>query len=242
MFKQYTLKFVVVIGILMISMSALAQNSAPTPSGNITAVDAVNIAFATVDTNAGLLQIDYDATNACWYLEFTDGMNVCLSDTTGEPVVRIISATPTPTVTNPTSQSNITPQPTQQPVVSVEDAIATALRIFPGSIVDSANLEEDDGVLVWDIELDDDVRSVDVNAITGNIISFGYERSDMDNRERNFNNTSSVNNTSSSGESSQSDQQEFSQPDEASQQGSSEQSQPEFSEPDEPAEVSENSN
>ena len=50
--------------------------------------------------------------------------------------------------------------------------------MFPDSTVTDINLDDNGGMLVWDIELDDGIRSVDVNAITGAVLSFGYEAND----------------------------------------------------------------
>lgn len=65
------------------------------------------------------------------------------------------------------------------PVVTLEEVVEVALGIFPNSAITSVDLELwDDGTLVWDVELDDDVRSVDVDAATGEVLSFGFETED----------------------------------------------------------------
>ncbi|MEL6528271.1 MAG: PepSY domain-containing protein, partial [Chloroflexota bacterium] len=67
---------------------------------------------------------------------------------------------------------------TSSPAISLDDAIATAQAIFPNATLTSIELDIEDGVLVWDIEFDDDLRSVDVDAESGDVLYFGYESQD----------------------------------------------------------------
>ncbi|MDQ7035029.1 MAG: PepSY domain-containing protein [Anaerolineae bacterium] len=85
------------------------------------------------------------------------------------------------------------------PTISLEEAIAAALEIFPGSTVSSAELSvKDDGSVVWEIQLDNDVRGVDVDSETGSILFFGYEDNDNDGSFNSVNDNSSHNEDSSS--------------------------------------------
>lgn len=211
--------------LVAITINSLAQDTRP-----LTATDALNIAFDIVEADAGLVQIEFDANNGCWYIEFDDDMTICISEVTGELVERAITPTPEVTVTvTPEVSSIVTPIATTTlptvPTVSVEDAIIIALRVFPNSNINAARLIQDDDILFWDIELDERIRSVDINAITGDIIFFGYVRSG--NRNSNANNTSEA----SRNEFSEPNSQEVSERNEAS----------EYSEVSEQSEVSEHS-
>jgi hypothetical protein len=69
------------------------------------------------------------------------------------------------------------------PAVSLEEAIAIALVIYPDAIVNDAELEDfEDSFLVWDIEFEGN-RSVDVDAQTGEILFFGFESNDDDSND-----------------------------------------------------------
>ncbi|MEM9954977.1 MAG: PepSY domain-containing protein [Chloroflexota bacterium] len=71
---------------------------------------------------------------------------------------------------NSPSTSNVASNETA--TITVDEAIATALGLFPNSVVNDIDLDFEDGILVWDIELDDDTRSVDINALTGEVLDF----------------------------------------------------------------------
>lgn len=68
--------------------------------------------------------------------------------------------------------------------VTLEDAIASALEIFPNATIIEIELEIEDGTLVWDIDVripsSDETRSVDIDADTGSVLQFGFESADDD--------------------------------------------------------------
>lgn len=68
----------------------------------------------------------------------------------------------------------------EEPSISEEEAITIALEIFPNSTITRVVLEDENGILMWDINFDDNTRSVDVNSETGAVEQFGYEINDDD--------------------------------------------------------------
>ncbi len=64
------------------------------------------------------------------------------------------------------------------PTTTLEEAITTALSLFPDSAVTSVSFQMlDDGSFTWDIGLDD-VLSMDVDAMTGEVLLSGDETND----------------------------------------------------------------
>jgi uncharacterized membrane protein YkoI len=125
----------------------------------------------------------YDEDDACWKFEYSDTSEICVSDTTGELVdIDDNSGIPAPAATEDVNSGGVpAPAATEdadiflvQPTISLDDAIASALRIFPNRIVSDFELERNAaGVVVWEIKLDNDTVRVEVDAESGFVLNFG---------------------------------------------------------------------
>ncbi|MDQ7026201.1 MAG: PepSY domain-containing protein [Anaerolineae bacterium] len=195
------------ISLLMVSGLAFAQTD------SLGLLGTLEIARVFAADDARLTSVQYDEDYTCWDFEFTDGTEVCISDATGESVdnsVDISASTDTSADdsastdtsaddSSSTDSSSDDNSVVVDPTISLEEAIAAALEIFPGSTVSSAELSvKDDGSVVWEIQLDNDVRGVDVDSETGSILFFGYEDNDNDGSFNSVNDNSSHNEDSSS--------------------------------------------
>ena len=191
---RYVLPIMMAV-ILLLPSALMAQEV----SSTISLLDALAIVQDSYGTDTVVIEASYNAENACWAFQLEDGTQFCVDEVTGEILLdNSAEMTPEPESTpdleatpdvESTPEAESTPEtestPEAQdsvealtPVVSMEDAIAIALTVYPDSTISNINLEQLDGMLVWDVELDDGVRSVDVDALTGAVLSFGYEAND----------------------------------------------------------------
>ena len=191
--------------ILMIPAIVLAQD---VTEGGVTLLEALGLVHDAYGDEIIIVKASYNDDDACWKFEFEDGTEVCVDEVTGEILVDDSpEITPEP---EETPEMEETPEPDDDddmddvdddvnddededvnddvndddedvtPTVTMEDAIAIALSIFPDSQVSDINLDHMHGLLVWDIGLDDNTRAVDIDAMTGAVLFFGFESQDDD--------------------------------------------------------------
>ncbi|MEL6405970.1 MAG: PepSY domain-containing protein [Chloroflexota bacterium] len=149
---------------------------------------------------------DESADSVCAEFEILlDGaeveVEVCQDASTGDIVLELDQDDDDDVADDDMDDDDTSEITTSSPAISLDDAIATAQAIFPNATLTSIELDIEDGVLVWDIEFDDDLRSVDVDAESGNVLYFGYESEDDANSSSSSSNdsdsSSNVDNASS---------------------------------------------
>ena len=66
--------------------------------------------------------------------------------------------------------------------VSAESARATALAKFPGGQITESEIEEEEGRLIYsfDIDVNGETAEVEIDAVTGEVVSAGIEADDDD--------------------------------------------------------------
>jgi len=193
--------------LVMVLLSAWSIAAQDNTAQRLTLLQALGI-VQTNDTNttASRFIVDgsYDADDRCWKFEYSDNSEICVSDTTGELVdfddnsgVPAPAATedvsnggvPAPAATEDVISGNVpAPAATEDadiflvpPTISLDAAIATALRIFPNLIVSDFELERNAaGVVVWEIKLDNDTVRVEIDAETGFVLNFGRNTNSND--------------------------------------------------------------
>ena len=227
--KKYIYPIAVLVMGLLSAWSIAAQDNT---AQRLTLLQALGI-VQTNDTNTAasrfIVDGSYDEDDRCWKFEYSDSSEICISDTTGEVVdfddnsgVPAPAATedvgnggvPAPAATEDVNSGNVpAPAATEDadiflvpPTISLDDALATALRIFPNRIVSDFELERNAaGVVVWEIKLDNDTVQVEVDAETGFVLNFGRNSNSNDDNsgssDSNDDNSGSGSNNSGSSDS-----------------------------------------
>ena len=184
-FQKLTLLIIVLL--MAVPMAVLAQETTPEPDAPLSLLEATAIVQAEYG-DALILEIQWDAADddsdesACWKFEFADGTELCVDALTGEITVDDDSDDSNDDSAEATPEPESTPDPNAPaPVITMEEAIAKALEIFPDGVVSKIELELwGDGTLVWEVKLDGDKLAVELDAVDGTVYDFGYDDSDDD--------------------------------------------------------------
>lgn len=153
---------ILLIVVLAIAGLAVAQEEAP-----LTLLDALAIVRETYGEDVVVAEMSYNARNTCWSFALLDGTEGCVSDATGE-LVDLLTPLTTPEPEGSETRDEISP------ISLLDDAIESALVIFPRSRLSNIQLRTVSGRPVWVTQLDDGALTVLVSATTGNVLSFGY--------------------------------------------------------------------
>jgi uncharacterized membrane protein YkoI len=189
--NKYRYSIAVLIMMLLSAWNIIAQDTTTQRLSLLQALGIVQTGDPNLSATRFIVDGSYDADDACWKFEYSDTSEICVSDTTGELVdIDDNSGVPAPAATEDVNNGNApAPAATEdadiflvQPTISLDDAIASALRIFPNRIVSDFELERNAaGVVVWEIKLDNDTVQVEVDAETGFVLNFGRNTNSDDN-------------------------------------------------------------
>jgi uncharacterized membrane protein YkoI len=195
--NKYRYSIAMLIMVLLSAWSITAQDTTTQRLSLLQALGIVQTGDPNLSGTRFIVDGSYDDDDACWKFEYSDTSEICISDTTGELVdiddnsgVPAPAATedvsnggvPAPATTEDVNSGNVpAPAATEdadiflvQPTISLDDAIATALRIFPNRIISDFELERNAaGVVIWEIKLDNNTVQVEVDAETGFVLNFG---------------------------------------------------------------------
>jgi uncharacterized membrane protein YkoI len=189
--NKYRYSIAVLVMVLLSAWSIAAQDNTAQRLTLLQALGIVQTGDPNLSASRFIIDGSYDADDACWKFEYSDTSEICISDTTGQLVdIDDNSGVPAPAATEDVNNGNApAPAATEdadiflvQPTISLDDAIASALRIFPNRIVSDFELERNAaGVVVWEIKLDNDTVQVEVDAETGFVLNFGRNTNSDDN-------------------------------------------------------------
>jgi uncharacterized membrane protein YkoI len=188
--NKYRYSIAVLVMVLLSAWSIAAQDNTAQRLTLLQALGIVQTGDPNLSASRFIIDGSYDADDACWKFEYSDTSEICISDTTGQLVdIDDNSGVPAPAATEDVNSGNVpAPAATEdvdiflvQPTTSLDAAIATALRIFPNRIVSDFELEHNaEGVVVWEIKLDNDTVRVEVDAETGFVLHFGRNTNNDD--------------------------------------------------------------